>query len=91
MGASPFRGELLRKFSLPWYFTIIPYPPSLSLTLFQHFFDSQSPLFLGVRLSHNFYFYLFLQDYTQTPPAQELKARDLHDQEWHFRHIYRGM
>ncbi|KAG0504354.1 hypothetical protein KC19_6G026900 [Ceratodon purpureus] len=29
-------------------------------------------------------------DYTQTPPAQELKARDLHDQEWHFRHIYRG-
>lgn len=29
-------------------------------------------------------------DYSQTPPAQELKARDLHDQEWHFRHIYRG-
>lgn len=29
-------------------------------------------------------------DFTQTPPAQELKARDLHDQEWHFRHIYRG-
>lgn len=23
-------------------------------------------------------------DYSQTPPAQELKARDLHDQEWHF-------
>lgn len=31
-----------------------------------------------------------LQDFTQTPPAQELVARDLHDQEWHFRHIYRG-
>uniref|UniRef100_A0A7I4F3W5 Auxin response factor n=1 Tax=Physcomitrium patens TaxID=3218 RepID=A0A7I4F3W5_PHYPA len=29
-------------------------------------------------------------DYAQIPPAQELKARDLHDQEWHFRHIYRG-
>jgi hypothetical protein len=29
-------------------------------------------------------------DYTQQPPAQELVARDLHDQEWHFRHIYRG-
>ena len=31
-----------------------------------------------------------LQDFTQTPPAQELVARDLHDQDWHFRHIYRG-
>jgi hypothetical protein len=30
------------------------------------------------------------QDYLQQPPAQELVARDLHDQEWHFRHIYRG-
>ncbi|KAL3684899.1 hypothetical protein R1sor_002921 [Riccia sorocarpa] len=32
-------------------------------------------------------------DYSQQPPAhpaQELVARDLHDQEWHFRHIYRG-
>ncbi|CAK9875006.1 unnamed protein product [Sphagnum jensenii] len=29
-------------------------------------------------------------DYSQQPPAQELIARDLHDQEWHFRHIYRG-
>ncbi|XP_024359906.1 auxin response factor 6 isoform X2 [Physcomitrium patens] len=29
-------------------------------------------------------------DYTQQPPAQELVARDLHDQDWHFRHIYRG-
>lgn len=31
-----------------------------------------------------------IQDYLQQPPAQELVARDLHDQEWHFRHIYRG-
>jgi hypothetical protein len=30
------------------------------------------------------------QDFSQQPPAQELIARDLHDQEWHFRHIYRG-
>lgn len=25
------------------------------------------------------------------PPAQELTARDLHDQAWTFRHIYRGI
>lgn len=25
------------------------------------------------------------------PPAQELVARDLHDNLWTFRHIYRGM
>lgn len=24
------------------------------------------------------------------PPAQELVARDLHDNVWTFRHIYRG-
>ncbi|KAL6313490.1 hypothetical protein AAG906_005437 [Vitis piasezkii] len=24
------------------------------------------------------------------PPAQELIARDLHDNEWKFRHIFRG-
>nr|XP_024366632.1 auxin response factor 6-like isoform X1 [Physcomitrium patens]XP_024366633.1 auxin response factor 6-like isoform X1 [Physcomitrium patens]XP_024366635.1 auxin response factor 6-like isoform X1 [Physcomitrium patens]PNR27047.1 hypothetical protein PHYPA_030528 [Physcomitrium patens] len=29
-------------------------------------------------------------DFTKSPPAQELVARDLHDQDWHFRHIYRG-
>ncbi|KAJ8753405.1 hypothetical protein K2173_019804 [Erythroxylum novogranatense] len=29
-------------------------------------------------------------DYTQTPPAQELIARDLHENEWKFRHIFRG-
>lgn len=29
-------------------------------------------------------------DFTQQPPAQELVARDLHDTEWKFRHIYRG-
>lgn len=25
------------------------------------------------------------------PPSQELVARDLHDNVWTFRHIYRGM
>lgn len=25
------------------------------------------------------------------PPAQEIVARDLHDNVWNFRHIYRGM
>ncbi|XP_060172319.1 auxin response factor 19-like [Lycium barbarum] len=29
-------------------------------------------------------------DYTMQPPAQELVARDLHDNLWTFRHIYRG-
>ncbi|CAI9100774.1 OLC1v1037942C1 [Oldenlandia corymbosa var. corymbosa] len=29
-------------------------------------------------------------DFTMQPPAQELVARDLHDQAWTFRHIYRG-
>ncbi|KAG6599545.1 Auxin response factor 19, partial [Cucurbita argyrosperma subsp. sororia] len=30
------------------------------------------------------------QDYSMQPPAQELVARDLHDNSWTFRHIYRG-
>ncbi|XP_031475214.1 auxin response factor 19-like isoform X1 [Nymphaea colorata] len=29
-------------------------------------------------------------DYAMQPPAQELVARDLHDNSWTFRHIYRG-
>ncbi|KAI3457663.1 hypothetical protein Pfo_014326 [Paulownia fortunei] len=29
-------------------------------------------------------------DYSQTPPAQELFAKDLHGNEWKFRHIFRG-
>ncbi|CAN0896681.1 Auxin response factor 6 [Linum grandiflorum] len=29
-------------------------------------------------------------DYSQTPPCQELIARDLHDNEWKFRHVFRG-
>lgn len=33
----------------------------------------------------------FFQDFTQQPPAQELIARDLHDVEWKFRHIFRGL
>jgi len=32
-----------------------------------------------------------LQDFSQQPPVQELIARDLHDNEWKFRHIFRGM
>lgn len=31
------------------------------------------------------------QDFSMQPPAQELTARDLHDQAWTFRHIYRGI
>lgn len=29
-------------------------------------------------------------DFSMQPPAQELMARDLHDNAWNFRHIYRG-
>ncbi|KAI3798708.1 hypothetical protein L1987_33986 [Smallanthus sonchifolius] len=29
-------------------------------------------------------------DFSQQPPAQELIARDLHDVDWKFRHIFRG-
>uniref|UniRef100_A0A7N0RB75 Auxin response factor n=1 Tax=Kalanchoe fedtschenkoi TaxID=63787 RepID=A0A7N0RB75_KALFE len=29
-------------------------------------------------------------DYTQQRPSQEIVAKDLHGQEWRFRHIYRG-
>ncbi|XP_023519078.1 auxin response factor 6-like isoform X3 [Cucurbita pepo subsp. pepo] len=29
-------------------------------------------------------------DFSMQPPAQELIARDLHDNEWKFRHIFRG-
>ncbi|XP_051125514.1 auxin response factor 17-like [Andrographis paniculata] len=29
-------------------------------------------------------------DFSQTPPAQELIAKDLHGNEWKFRHIFRG-
>ncbi|KAK1261419.1 Auxin response factor 12 [Acorus gramineus] len=29
-------------------------------------------------------------DFSQQPPVQELIARDLHDGEWKFRHIFRG-
>ncbi|RAL43759.1 hypothetical protein DM860_014260 [Cuscuta australis] len=29
-------------------------------------------------------------DYSMQPPAQEIVSRDLHDQTWTFRHIYRG-
>nr|ANI70182.1 auxin response factor ARF10 [Salvia miltiorrhiza] len=36
------------------------------------------------------HFPLVPQDFSQTPPAQELMARDLHDVEWKFRHIFRG-
>ncbi|GAB2242847.1 hypothetical protein Droror1_Dr00019622 [Drosera rotundifolia] len=30
-------------------------------------------------------------DYSLQPPAQELVAKDLHDNEWKFKHIFRGL
>lgn len=43
-----------------------------------------------VFIHYFFFLFFFLQDYTLQPPAQELIARDLHDNEWKFRHIFRG-
>lgn len=37
-----------------------------------------------------FFVFLLLQDFSLTPPAQELMAKDLHGNEWKFRHIFRG-
>lgn len=33
----------------------------------------------------------YFQDYSMQPPTQELVVRDLHDNTWTFRHIYRGI
>ena len=48
---------------------------------------------------HSVYAFLFLcllsllvpwQDMSKQPPTQELVAKDLHGNEWRFRHIFRG-
>lgn len=31
-----------------------------------------------------------VQDMSKQPPTQELVAKDLHGNKWHFRHIFRG-
>lgn len=31
------------------------------------------------------------QDMSRQPPTQELAAKDLHGNEWRFRHIFRGI
>lgn len=33
---------------------------------------------------------IYPQDFSMQPPAQEIVARDLHNNVWTFRHIYRG-
>lgn len=40
--------------------------------------------------SYEFLHLMCFQDYSLTPPAQELIAKDLHGNEWKFRHIFRG-
>lgn len=35
--------------------------------------------------------WVLLQDMSKQPPTQELVAKDLHGNEWHFRHIFRGI
>ena len=36
------------------------------------------------------FFSPLFQDFSMQPPTQELVVRDLHDNTWTFRHIYRG-
>jgi hypothetical protein len=43
-----------------------------------------------VRLPSNLSSLFCRQDMTQSPPTQELVAKDLHGMEWRFRHIFRG-
>ncbi|MED6150080.1 Auxin response factor 8 [Stylosanthes scabra] len=53
--------------------------------------DTFLPMELGVPSKQpSNYFCKTLTDFSQQPPAQELIARDLHDVEWKFRHIFRG-
>lgn len=49
-------------------------------------------LCVSILVRHIYIFSSFsaVQDFSQQPPAQELIARDLHDVEWKFRHIFRG-
>lgn len=94
MVASLFHEELLRKFSLPWYIrtcTLLCVSSCLLTTTYRCHLSSEYLISFYYYLEVNTYTKKSVQDYAQIPPAQELKARDLHDQEWHFRHIYRGI
>ena len=51
----------------------------LLLTHFPEFWLFNSPLCF------------FCQDMSRQPPTQELVAKDLHANEWRFRHIFRGI
>lgn len=75
MAAFLFLVVLQRKFSLLWWY-------NWSTVLYFH-----TTLVLSLML---FSFSCGSQDFSQTPPCQELIARDLHDIEWKFRHIFRG-
>ena len=58
------------------------FPPLVSLS----FPSGDKPLFLLLLILCM----ITLQDYTAQPPTQELVVRDLHENTWTFRHIYRG-
>lgn len=53
-----------------------------------HLLNSSISIYLLFSFIVNFL--LYIQDMTQQPPWQELVASDLHGNEWHFRHIFRG-
>lgn len=63
------------------------FPPlvsSITIDLMESLFDAVLNLF-------NLTLRIVLQDFSMQPPCQELTAKDLHDQTWTFRHIYRGI
>ena len=47
-------------------------------------------IFCWLSIGHAFKLAYISQDYSMQPPNQELIVRDLHDNLWTFRHIYRG-
>ena len=73
----------------------------------RRFFHLWCVQYFKIHLASSYYYYYFycvqyviflwsltrniLQDFSMQPPAQELSARDLHDNSWTFRHIYRGI
>lgn len=77
-------------FSVPRRAAEKVFPPlvgHIDLVILSAIFDSQ--LLVCQRLTWLILFDVS-QDYSQQPPARELIARDLHDNEWKFRHIFRG-
>lgn len=84
MVGSQFLGDMQMSAFLHWYVTNM---------IFFLFSISRYALFFSLfflQLSQDSIKFFFVQDMSQNPPSQELVAKDLHGNEWHFRHIFRG-